>query len=95
MLRCVKCRAPIEYSDNECWHCQVTLKDHPSRNDIRYWLAFGRVPRYVFNLFACIVCVDVVIATFELITETPTTGNPWRMLCLSVVLLIACLRLIL
>ena len=93
MLRCVKCRAPVEYSDNECWHCQVTLKDlHETIPDIGLPSV---VCRALFNLLACIVCVDVAVATFALITETPATGNPWRMLCLSVVILIACLRLIL
>lgn len=95
MIRCTECRAPIESSDTECWHCQAELKTHPMRSDLRYWLAYGRLPRYVFNLSACIVLCYIVVSAFELVTGTRVTGNPGTLLCVTIPTLIALLRLIL
>ena len=54
----------MDFQDDECWHCQRTLENHPLKTDVRYWLAFSRPTGLLLGLMSILLAIAFVVLLF-------------------------------
>jgi hypothetical protein len=64
MIQCENGSALVDFQDEECWHCQRNLENHPLKTDVRYWLAFSRPTGLLFRLMSIVLAIGFIFLLF-------------------------------
>jgi len=93
MIRCTQCKAPIDWTDESCWHCQTNLNQHPLHTDLRYVIAYSRLSRFVFNAALTLGILLLLAGAVQAPFSRSFIEAMLPIACFGVPLLIALLRL--